>query len=201
MGAIIAGVVVSVGVVVTVVILVLLVLILCKKTDIFIRKIPNTRQTLHLDTLLCSPGTSTKGLIPGDNPIYMSSADMNAVSPSSLPSPTHSTTTPPSRATETTPIDDLIPEEEDIGDTGEIGDSGEMREEVEMVFDDSVYDSSYTCSTTPGKLDPYGNYGDKTITRVACVAPPPHLFDDRKYAEWSPDSDDVDSDCQSEYYM
>ena len=138
--------------------------------------------------------------MPGDNPIYMSSA--NVPTPA-LHSPTHSNTSPPSRATETTPIDDLIPEEVEPGDIGEMEKTREMESE-EIVIDDTVCSNSCTHSiTTHGKLNPYGNYGDETITRVAGVAPPPELFDDSKYAEWSPhsDSDDVNSDCQSEYYL
>ena len=134
-----------------------------------------------------SPGSSTKVQMPGDNPIYMSSTNVNEVSSSPLHSPTHSSASPPSRATDVTPIEDLVPE-----DQNEIG---------EVPFDDAVYSSpsSYRHPPTPaGKLNPYGNYGDSTITRVAGD----QLFDDSKYA-WSPpsqtDSDDVDSDYQSEY--
>ena len=128
--------------------------------------------------------------MPGDNPIYLSSTDMNAVSSSSLHSPTHSSASPPSRATDTTPIDDLVPEDQEVG------------ESTEVAFDDGLYTTStkpYHPPSTPRKLNPYGNYSDSTITRVAGE----QLFDDSKYAEWSPpsqaDSDDVNSDCISEY--
>ena len=107
----------------------------------------------------------------------MSSADLTG----EQLSPSHSTvvTTPPERPEFTEPA----------------GDS---------VFDDTIYGSSLPLSTdsTHGKLDPYGNYGDKTITRVAGLAPPPPLFDDNMYEcapELTADSDDVDSDHQSEY--
>ena len=74
----------------------------------------------------------------------------------------------------------------------------------DSIFDDTIYGSSLPLSTDSrqGKLDPYGNYGDKTITRVAGLAPPPPLFDDNMYEctpELTADSDDVDTDCQSEY--
>ena len=115
---------------------------------------------------------------PGDNPVYMTSADLTG----GQQSPSHSTvvTTPPTESTEVT---------EPAGDS---------------IFDDTIYGSSLPRSTdcTHGKLDPYGNYGDKTITRVAGLAPPPPLFDDNMYEctpELIADSDDVDSDYQSEY--
>ena len=80
----------------------------------------------------------------------------------------------------------------------------EGEEEGEEGEGDNTCSSSNTHSTTRGNLDPYGNYGDKTIAKVAGVAPPSPLFDDSKYVEWlppqtAPDTDDVDSDCQSEY--
>ena len=115
----------------------------------------------------------------------MSSGDMNAISSSALHSPSHSSASPPSRATDITPIEDLVAEDQD--EAGEIASD----------------DTAYPHPTSPGNLDPYGNYGDSTITRVAGGAPPPQLFDDSKYAEWTPpsmaDSDDMESDCQSEY--
>jgi hypothetical protein len=165
---VVLGVVVSVLVIVTVVAVVMGIVILLKKTDIILR-------------------SSTKVQMPGDNPIYMSSTDVNEVSSSALHSPTHSSASPPSRATDVTPIEDLVPE-----DQNEIG---------EVPFDDAVYSSSSSYRhppNLPGKLNPYGNYGDSTITRVAGD----QLFDDSKYV-WCPpsrtDSDDVDSDYQSEY--
>lgn len=73
------------------------------------------------------------------------------------------------------------------GEMGEMGDG------------DNTCSSSNTHSIIRGNLDPYGNYGDKTIEKVAGMGLPSPLFDDSKYVEWSRDTDDVDSDCQSEY--
>lgn len=118
--------------------------------------------------------------------MYMSSADLNTTTSSSLHSPSHCSATPLSHPTDNTTLDEV---------------TGEDHEE-QPVVDDSVCGSSINPhSPLHSKLDPYGNYGNKTITRVAGFAPSPELFDDSKYAEWSPpmDSDDVNSDCQSEY--
>ena len=175
--AVVAGVVVGVVVLVITGVAIIMVVLVLRKKDIIFRK-SNDLQTSNENGQFTG---KLKSIIPGDNPIYMSSADLNEVqrSPSSQPhSSTHST------AVETTPTEELV---STVGET-------------EGMFDDTVYSTSH--STTPGSLDPYGNYGDKTITRVASLATPPPLFDDSKYAEWTPppssDSDDVDTDCQSE---
>ena len=120
--------------------------------------------------------------MPGDNPTYMSSADLTKEQ-LSTPSPSHSV---PSPQPPVTPINEII--------------TGNREDTEEPIFDDETYGSSVPKQVN---LDPYGNYGDKTITRAAGQTPSSPLFDDSKYAPWSPqvrtDSDDVDSDCQSEY--
>lgn len=118
--------------------------------------------------------------MPGDNPIYMSSADVGGENLSQ--SPPHSVATDPGTTLRGPAI----------------------QHTPNSVFDEDIYNSPQppTRDNTRSIIDPYGNYGDKTITRVAGVATPPPRFDDSKY-ECSPQqtsSDtDVDSDCQSVY--
>lgn len=139
-----------------------------------------------------------ESIMPGDNPLYMSAADLRGEKLSSVHnSPSHTTVdghtplhhmttpSPPPLAPPPDLVVDLVTEEMEEGE--------------------NTCSSTNTHSTTRGNLDPYGNYGDNTITKVAGKAPPSPLFDDSKYIEWSGhhpdshDSDDVDTDCQSEY--
>lgn len=117
--------------------------------------------------------------MPGDNPIYMSST----VGEDHLSqSPPHS----------------------DPGTTLNGTATQAIQHTANSVFDDDIYTTPQppTTDNTPGIIDPYGNYGDKTITRVAGVVTPPPLFDDTKYAcspQPTSSDTDIDSDCQSEY--
>lgn len=120
--------------------------------------------------------------MPGDNPVYMSSAvggdKLSRFPPHSVASDSGTTLNGP--ATQA------------------------IQHTANTAFDDDIYISPQppTTDNTHGVIDPYGNYGYKTITRIAGVATPPPLFDDSKYAcspQPTTSDTDIDSDCQSEY--
>lgn len=119
--------------------------------------------------------------MPGDNPVYMTSAGVGG--DHSSHSPTQSVTSDP------------VTILHELSLTSEV-------QAIQHTDDDISSPQPPSTDNIHGVIDPYGNYGDKTITRVAGMATPPPLFDDSKYAcspQLTCSDTDVDSDFQSEY--
>lgn len=120
--------------------------------------------------------------MPGDNPIYMTSSEVGG---------DHLSHSPPHSVTCSDPVTTLH----------EPALSNEVQA-IQHTDDDVSSPQPPSTDNIRGVIDPYGNYGDKTITRAAGMATPPPLFDDSKYAcspQLNSSDTDVDSDCQSEY--
>ena len=163
-------------------------------------------------------------LMPGDNPIYMS-ADLIGHLPS-VQSPAHNVAVETSGpALHELAVSDSILARRDPGDSilarrnpgdsilarrdpgdsilarGDPGDSILAKEDLgDSMFDDDMYSCSKPLTTvyTPGFIDPYGDYSDKTITQIA-MAPSPPLLDDSTHDPEPTADTDVDSDYQSEF--